>query len=144
LRGLRWIAAIVSTLLILGAADVRALSVPGSSSAAGVNYAPVQYEPAPLPPLVGIKAERRRVEKGKPALIVAWLSPCRGSDGHLVRLLRDGRPNGSKYVSRACTARFHPRVRRRTVFTAELVPADEQFLPAESRLLTIKIDRRRR
>lgn len=144
MRGLPWMAAIVFTLLILGAADVRALDLPGSSSGTGVAYAPVQYEPAPLPPIVGIKAERRRVERGDPALIVAWLSPCRGSDGHLVRLLRDGRPNGSKYVSRACTARFHPRVRRRTVFTAELVPVEEEFLFAESRRLTIKIDHRRR
>ena len=144
MRGLRWIAAIVFTFLVLGAADVRALGLPGSSGGTGVAYAPVQYEPAPLPPIVGIKAERRRVERGDPALIVAWLSPCRGADGQLVRLLRDGRPNGSKYVGRACTVRFHPRVRRRTVFKAELVPEEDRFLFAESRWLTIKIDHRRR
>ena len=144
LRGLRWIAAIVLTFLMLGAADVRALSLPGSSSGAGIDYAPVEYEPAPPTPIVGIKAERRRVERGDPALIVTWVSPCRGADGQLVRLLRDGRPNGSKYVGRACTARFHPRVRRRTVFRAELVPEEDRFLFAESRLLTIKIDHRGR
>ena len=144
MRGLRWIAAIVSTLLILGAADVRALDLPDSSSGTGVAYAPVQYEPAPAPPIVGIKAERRRVERGDPALIVAWLSPCKGADGQLVRLLRNGWPNGSKYVGRACTVRFHPRVRRRTVFRAELMPEENRFLFAESRLLTVKIDRRQR
>jgi hypothetical protein len=144
LRGLRWIAAIVFTFSILGAANVQALDLPGSSGAPGVADAPVEYEPAPTPPIVGIKAERGRVERGDPALIVAWVSPCRGADGQLVRLLRDGRPNGSKYVSRACTVRFHPRVRRRTVFRAELVPEEERFLFAESRLLTIKIDHRRR
>lgn len=128
----------VFTLLILGVTNALALSLPNPSNG-GVSYTP--YEPPP--PIVGIKAERRRVERGDPALIVAWISPCKGADGQLVRLLRDGRPNGTKYVSRACTVRFHPRVRRRTVFRAELVLEEERFLFAESRLLTIKIDHRR-
>jgi hypothetical protein len=143
LQGLRWIVAVGLTFLAIGTSGARALDLPGSSGGAGVPYAPVEYEPAPAPSIVGIKAERRRVERGDPALIVAWVSPCRGADGQLVRLLRGGRPNGSKYVSRACTVRFHPRVRRRTVFRAELVPEEERFLFAESRLLTIKIDHRR-
>jgi len=130
----------VFTLLILGVTNALALSLPNPSNG-GASYMP--YEPPPAPPIVGIKAERRRVERGDPALIVAWISPCRGADGQLVRLLRDGRPSGSKYVSRACTVRFHPRVRRRTVFRTELVPEEERFLFAESRLLTIKIDNRR-
>jgi hypothetical protein len=144
LRGLRWIAAIVFTLWILGTADVRALDLPGSASEAGIAYAPVEYEPAPPPSIVGIKAERRRVRRGDPALIVAWVSPCKELDGQLVRLLRDGRLNGSKYVNRACTVRFHPRVRQRTVFRAELVREDDGALFAESRWLTVKIDHRRR
>lgn len=144
MRRLRWTAAIVLTLCMLGTADVRALGLPDPSVGAGVAYAPVEYEPAPPTPIIGIKAERRRVERGDPALIVAWVSPCRGADGQLVRLLRDGRPNGSKYVSRACTVRFHPRVRRRTVFKAELVHEDDGSLFAESRWLTVKIDHRRR
>jgi hypothetical protein len=142
LRGLRWIVAIVFTFSILGAANVQALDLPGPSGT-GVSYAPI-YQPAPAPPIVGIKAERRKVRQGDPALIVAWVSPCRGLDGQLVRLLRDGRPNGSKYVSRACTVRFHPRVRRRTVFKAELMREDDGALFAESRWLTVKIDHRRR
>ncbi|HWO16494.1 MAG TPA: PQQ-dependent sugar dehydrogenase [Solirubrobacterales bacterium] len=93
---------------------------------------------------VGIKAERRRVRRGKPALIVAWISPCEGQRGKAVRLLRGGRPNGSKFLSRACTVRSHPRVRHRTMFTAQLVPSESDPLTAESRRLTIKIDHRRR
>ncbi len=143
MRGLRWIAAIVFTFLILGTAGVRTLDLPGSAIAAGVVYAPV-YEPAPIPSIVGIKAERRRVRRGDPALIVAWVSPCRGLDGQLVRLLRNGRPNGSKYVNRACSVRFHPRVRHRTVFVAELVNEEDGALSAESRWLKIKIKHRRR
>lgn len=139
MSGLRWIAAVGLTLAVIGAA------VLGPARAAGVIYAPVQYEPAPLAPLVGIKAERgRRVRRGAAALIVTWLSPCRGRDGQLVRLLRNGRPNGSRYVGRACTARFHPRVRRGTVFTAELVPQEETDPFAASRPLKIKINHRRR
>jgi hypothetical protein len=95
-------------------------------------------------PLVGIKAERRRVERGKPALITAWLSPCEGREGQLLRLLRGGRPNGSKYLSRACTVRFHPRIRHRTTFKATFLSEKDGSLLAESRRLTIKIDHRRR
>ncbi len=109
---------------------------------------PSPREPSGLRPLpnVGIKAERRRVKRGKPALIVAWISPCEGHKGQQIRLLRGGRSNGSRFLSRACTARFHPRVRRRTVFRATLLPEGESsdFLFAESRRLTIKIDHRRR
>lgn len=93
---------------------------------------------------VGIKAERRRVRRGKPALITAWVSPCEGHRGATVRLLRGGRRNGSKFLSRACTVRFHPRVRHRTMFKAELVPSESDPRTAESRRLTIKIDHRRR
>lgn len=100
--------------------------------------------PEPPAPLVGIKAERRRVERGDPALITAWLSPCEGREGQLLRLLRGGRPNGSKYLSRACTVRFHPRVRHRTTFKATFLSEEDGSLLAESRTLTIKIDHRRR
>ena len=100
--------------------------------------------PADAPvPHVGIKAERRRVRRGKPALIVAWVSPCEGQRGKTVRLLRGGRPNGSKFLSRACTVRFHPRVRHRTKFRAALLPSENDPLTAESRRLTIRIDHRR-
>ena len=143
MRGLRWIAAIVLTLLLLGAAEGRAFDLPVGGASA-VSYAPVEYEPAPPSPLVGIKAWGRRVKRGRPALITAWVSPCRRADGQLVRLLRDGRPNGAKYVNRACSARFYPRVRRPTVFTAELMRKEDGVFSVSSRWLRIKIDRRRR
>jgi Glucose / Sorbosone dehydrogenase len=104
---------------------------------------PQTTRPALLPTLIGVKAERGKVERGDPAEIVAWVSPCKDHRGDLVRLLRGGRPNGSKYLSRACTVRFHPRIRHRTIFQAAVF-GDETYLPAESRRLTIKIDHRRR
>jgi hypothetical protein len=143
LRKLRWIAAIVLTLLVLGAAEGRAIDLPVSPSATGIDYAPVEYEPAPPSPLVGIKARGRRVKRGKPAQIVVWVSPCKAQRGRLVRLLRDGRPNGNRFVSRACTARFYPRVRRPTVFRAELMREEDGAFFVGSRQLTIKINRRR-
>ena len=142
MRGLRWIAAIVLTFLMLGAAKGWALDLPVGGASA-VSYAPVQYEPAPPSPIVGIKARGRRVKRGKPAQIVVWVSPCKGTRGQLVRLLRDGRPNGNRFVSRACTARFYPRVRRRTVFQAELMREEDGAFFVGSRWLTIKINRRR-
>jgi hypothetical protein len=129
-------------LLMLGAAEGRALDLPGSSASA-VTYAPVEYEPAPPSPVVGIKANGRRVKRGKPAQIVVWVAPCKEQRGKIVRLLRDGRPNGVRFVSRACTARFYPRVRRPTVFQAELMREEDGAFFVASRWLKIKINRRR-
>jgi Glucose/sorbosone dehydrogenases len=93
-------------------------------------------------PFVGIKPQRRRVERGKVALLTVWVSPCDKHKGQPVKLLRDGRPNGSKFFDRACTARFLPRVRRPTTFTA-VVPEDRKYLTGKSRHLRIRIEHRR-
>jgi hypothetical protein len=94
-------------------------------------------------PFVGIKPQRRRVERGKATLLTVWVSPCDKRKGQPVKLLRDGRPNGSKFFDRACTARFLSRIRRRTTFKA-IVPENDKYSTAESRRLTIRIDHRRR
>ncbi len=105
---------------------------------------PPVTEPSPRPtPFVGIKPQRRRVERGKVALLTVWVSPCKKRKGQPVKLLRNGRANGSRFLSRACTARFLPRVRRGTTFTAA-VPEDGEYLPAESRHLKIRIEHRHR
>jgi len=92
-------------------------------------------------PFVGIEPQRRRVERGKAALLTVWVSPCDKRKGQPVKLLRNGHANGSRFLSRACTARFLPRVRRDTTFTAA-VPEDGEYLPAESRHLKIRIEHR--
>jgi hypothetical protein len=94
-------------------------------------------------PFVGIKPQRRRVERGKVALLTVWVTPCEKRKGQPVILLRNGHPNGSRFLSRACTARFLPRVRRTTTFTAA-VPEDGEYLSAESRHLKIRIEHRHR
>jgi len=109
--------------------------------------------PPPAPPqarsplrttFVGIKPQRRRVERGRVALLTVWVSPCDGRRGEAVGLLRNGRPNGTKFLSRACTARFLPRVRRGTTFAA-FVHQNDGYLAGESRRVKIRpVPHRRR
>ncbi len=105
--------------------------------------APPEERPQLDPTYVGIKAERRRVEHGKVALLTVWVSPCDGRRGQSVELLRDGAPNGSHFLSRACTARFLPRVRRGTTFTA-VTREERGYQRGESRRLTIRLAHRHR
>jgi glucose/sorbosone dehydrogenase len=97
----------------------------------------------PRPTFVGIKPQRRRVERGKVALLTVFVSPCDGRRGKSVELLRNGRRNGSRYLSRACTARFLPRIRKGTIFTA-VTRADDEYLAGKSRRLTIRLAHHRR
>jgi hypothetical protein len=94
------------------------------------------------PTFVGIKAQRRRVERGKAALLTVFVSPCNKRRGKTVELLRNGRHNGSRYLSRACTARFLPRVRKGTTFTA-VTRGDRDYLAGKSRHLTIRLAKHR-
>ncbi len=109
--------------------------------------------PVPLPPpsspsgsespqlkstQIGIKAQRRRVERGKVALLTVFVSPCDGRKGDPIELLRDGRPHGTRALSRACTARFLPRVHGGTTFTA-VTRANREFAAGKSRKLTIRL-----
>jgi len=99
--------------------------------------------PRLAPTFIGIKAQRRRVERGKTAVLTVWVSPCQGRKGDVVALQRNGHRNGSKFLSRACTARFLRRVYRNTVFGA-VTYADEAYLAGDSRQLRVKVKPRRR
>jgi hypothetical protein len=72
------------------------------------------------------------------ALLTVWVSPCVGRRGESVELLRDGRPSGTKFLSRACTARFVSRIRRGTTFVAA-TREESGYLPGASRKLTIRL-----
>lgn len=95
------------------------------------------------PTLVGIKAQRRRVERGKRALLTVYVSPCEGRKGNSIELLRNGRPNGTRYLSRACTARFLPRIRGGTSFIA-VTRTSREYEAGRSRHLMIRLAHRRR
>jgi glucose/sorbosone dehydrogenase len=94
------------------------------------------------PTFIGIKAQRRRVERGKAALLTVYVSPCDGRRGQTVELLKNRRPNGSRYLSRACTARFMPRIRKGTTFAAT-IREGHGYQPGTSRRLTIRLAHRR-
>ena len=95
------------------------------------------------PTFIGIKALRRRVERGRRALLTVFVSPCKGRKGEKVGLLRNGHRNGTRSLNRACTARFAPRIGRGTRFAA-FAPEEGGYLAAQSRRLTIRIAHRHR
>lgn len=101
----------------------------------------------PTPPLeasfVGIRAIRRKVPRNKRTLITAWVSPCKGRSGEPVTLWRGRRKMGTRRLDRVCTARFRPRISRRSAFRAT-VRANETYVAAISRKLTVKPKKRAR
>jgi hypothetical protein len=104
-------------------------------------------EPAVIPKAtyIGIRALRRRVPRGKRAVLTVFVGPCEGrrNRGEEVALFRNGRPNGSQFLDRACTARFARTVRRGTRFRARIREFDG-FVAAASRQLKIRVYRRHR
>ncbi len=107
-------------------------------------------ESLPVPPaptltstFIGIRAQRRHVRRGKTAVLTVFVSPCNSRKGQLVKLLRNGRPNGARHLDRACSVRFLRRVRRNTKFAAT-IPAGGGFEAAQSRNLKVRIAKRRR
>jgi hypothetical protein len=92
---------------------------------------------------VGIRALRRKVPRNKRALITAWVSPCKGRPGDPVTLWRGNRKLGTRHFDRVCTARFRPRISRRSGFRAT-VKADGTYTAAISRKLTVKPKKRHR
>lgn len=87
---------------------------------------------------VGIRAQGRRVKKGKRAQITAWVSPCAGRRGEPVKLMRGRAHLGTRRLDRACTVRFRPKISRRVKFQA-LIAEDANYLAASSRKLQIKV-----
>jgi hypothetical protein len=151
--GFRSIGAIALALALLALSPgAQAASLwPLGDSGEGIEQM-VDYPPAPpeggeinyaQPLFIGIKAQRRRVPRGKTAVLTVWVSPCTGRKGKPVGLLRDGYPNGTKFLSRACTARFFRRVHRGTTFTA-VAPEETEYFAVESRHLKIRIAHRHR
>ena len=136
------------SLALLGAASAQALTLQPAGAfdpLAEVASDPAgpEYLPAPKDTFVGIEAQRRRVERGKAAVLTVWVSPCVDRKGESVTLLRNGYPDGTRFLSRACTARFLRRVHSGTTFAA-VTREERGYLPGESRRLKIRIAPRRR
>jgi len=100
--------------------------------------------PAALnPSFVGLRPLSRRVVRNRRTLITAWVSPCKGRQGDPVTLWRGRFRLGTRHLDKVCTARFRPRISRRSGFRAT-VKADETYIAAISRKLTIKLKKRHR
>jgi len=95
------------------------------------------------PAFVSIRAVSRKVRRHRRGLITAWVTPCKGRRGDPVTLWRGRRNMGTRYLDRACSVRFRPRIDRRSSFRVTVRQSDE-YLPAISRKLTIKPVRRHR
>ncbi|HET9152966.1 MAG TPA: PQQ-dependent sugar dehydrogenase [Solirubrobacterales bacterium] len=104
-------------------------------------YTPPQQVQAPS--FIGIRAVSRRVRRHRRGLISVWVTPCKGRRGDAVTLWRGRRKMGTRYLGRACSVRFRPRIDRRSSFRAT-VRENEEFLPAISRKVTVKPVRHRR
>jgi glucose/arabinose dehydrogenase len=95
------------------------------------------------PSHVAVRAASRRVKRNRRALISAFVSPCNNRHGGQVTLWRGRRNLGTRRIDRVCSARFRPRVGRRSSFRVT-VKADQAFAGAISRRLTIRPLRRHR
>jgi Glucose / Sorbosone dehydrogenase len=104
-------------------------------------YTPTQKTQAPS--FIGIRAVSRKVRRHRRGLISVWVGPCDGHRGTAVTLWRGRRNMGTRYLDRACSARFRPRIDRRSSFRAT-VRENAEYLPAISRKVTVKPVRRNR
>jgi hypothetical protein len=128
---------------VSGDGPVYRLVGPGGApcpTAVPVYTPPAQQ--AQSPSFIAIRAVSRKVRRHRRGLISAWVTPCNGHRGDAVTLWRGRRNMGTRYLDRACSVRFRPRIDRRSSFRAT-VHANAEFLPAISRKLTIKPVRRR-
>jgi Glucose / Sorbosone dehydrogenase len=115
----------------------------GPEPASCPTIAPPQYQPAPAPSFIGIRAVSRKVKRHRRGLITAWVTPCNGRRGDPVTLYRGRQKLGTHDLDRVCSVRFRPRINRRSTFRAA-VKETAAYLPAISRKLTIKPVRRHR
>ena len=92
---------------------------------------------------VKVRAASRKVKRKRRALISAWVSPCNGRRGGQVTLWHGRRNLGTRRLDRVCSARFRPRIKRRSSFRVTVKP-DQAFAGAISRRLTIRPLRRHR
>ena len=91
----------------------------------------------PAPSFIGIRAVSRRVRRHRRGLISAWVAPCTEP------ARRPGHASGAAaaarhpHLDRVCSARFRPRMSRRSGFRVT-VKADATYVAAISRKLTVR------
>jgi hypothetical protein len=118
----------------------------GSEAGICPPVGPVYTPSAPKalsPSFIGIRAVSRKVSRHRRGLITAWVTPCNGRRGDPITLWRGRRRMRTRYLDRACSARFRPRIDRRSSFRTT-IRGDDSYLPAISRKVTVKPVRRHR
>lgn len=118
----------------------------GAGGATCPTPAPIYTPSTPRvqsPSFIGIRAVSRKVRRHRRGLIGVWVGPCTGHRGDPVTLWRGRRKMGTRYLDRACSARFRPRIDRRASFRATVRESGD-YLPAISRKVTIKPVRKHR
>jgi hypothetical protein len=103
---------------------------------AGPIYGSSPQQPL-APAFIGIRTVSHKVARHRRGLVTAWVAPCNGRRGDPVTLWRGRRNMGTRFLDRACSVRFRPRIDRRSSFRATVRESD-QYLPAISRKLTIR------
>ena len=111
----------------------------GSGSAACGGGPPPDLDPS----FVKVRAASRKVKRNRRGLLSAWVSPCNGRRSGQMTLWRGRRNLGTRRLDRVCSARFRPRIGRRSTFRVT-VKADETYAAAISRRLTMRPIRRHR
>jgi hypothetical protein len=94
--------------------------------------------PLPSPTTVRLSTNEHRVETGARASLTVTVLPCAGRGHQRIQLNRGGRRLASTLLDDDCTARFRPRISRRSTFRA-LAPTSTAYLPARSARLTIDV-----
>jgi Calx-beta domain len=96
---------------------------------------------AAQPKNVSLKANKKRVPKGKKVKLTAVVSPCPGHQGHVINLMKGASQLQSKASDTACTAVFTVKMKRKTSFTAVSPQQDADHLAGTSNKVTVKIRR---
>jgi len=109
----------------------------GPETAICPTSTPVYTPPQKQPSYIGIRAVSRKVVRHRRGLITAWVTPCKDRRGDPVTLWRGRRNMGTRYLDRACSARFRPRIDRRSSFRVT-ARENDKYLPTISRKLTLK------
>ena len=122
---------------VSGEGPVYRLLGPEAATCGGVSTPVVNLSPS----FVKVRAATRKVKRKRRALISAFVSPCNGRQGGQLTLWHGRRNLGTRRLDRVCSARFRPRINRRSTFRVS-VKADQAFAGAISRRLTIRPVRR--
>ena len=90
------------------------------------------------PKSIFLRAQPKKVKKGKRTNLIATVSPCPESVGDMVSFFRKTTQIGSIPADGGCTAKLRVKIKRKTKFFAT-VPTDQERLGGTSNTVTVKV-----